>query len=724
MHLKPIGLKRFVVLFISFFAVAHGQTFDLHLPANSIGGTRVVSIGLLAPCGKFDDFVTPCIHIGAKRIRSQFEVRSRWPDGSFRWLRLIFPVRLSPGAARRIGVSAVGIKGSPQFPNSPLKILPQDGGFHCSNGLISFDITLDPSCVLKNMKHVRKAHHSIDAITIGHGIDEAKIVLQEAGPYRVLFEIRGQLRSDPKSPAIEFTRRVSLAVDQAEIEVESWFKPNLSDLPRGGLDLRFRLSQPATRFRTHQRAERISSRSFPLRLLATKDGHEVLSHARDSFDSYFQQFCLLGGFGSVAIRLHALQELRPSVLELTTEKEGLISLVSSQYRWHQGVQPGRRLNIALWPNHKKRRLISFHHPQVQPRKRADLPFPDFASLPSVIKLKDVTKPLIEILDLELDSTRASERGYFWLGEENYGDWRWNRTDAGNLEYDSAAGLRAAASFLEDPTLLARARAAIRHLYQRDLASFGLPLMHGAYHRQGGFESGHMWLAGAMNESILSGDPFLADSLTDLVEKWRGLAPRLLRRKLNTRSVAWSLQFASVACRLGAENECHKILEGLFAKIVEAPGASVPLFDSIPKADDLYQVAPWVAVGILGEALMASPNVPKRNAAVARFCDSAELILKASWKGPKQGLAKTLTMNVVEDSPVFVGGRATGEEALFFALGLVRAVQLSGGGNRALLKQAKAICIWALDHLTIHKGMFSGMRLSQLLWVYPRLFGSN
>ncbi|MFT7619880.1 MAG: hypothetical protein ACI97A_003537 [Planctomycetota bacterium] len=722
MHPIAPRLKSIIALFLWFLPTASGQSFEFQLPKSAPRGSRIVSMGFLAPRGKYHDDSTPCVQIGAKKLRGQVQVRSRWPDGSYRWLRLTFPIKMSPGISALVRVVPKSKKHAPALPKSPFSIVPKDGGFSCANSKVSFDLTADPGCVISAFRLKGRRRSILEPMIIGEGVDDASIILEEAGPYRVVFLICGQIREKGSECLIAINRRISLGRAQSEIEVETWFESSGEVIPSGGLALQFRLTDPATKFRTSVRSERLGLSDLPLKLLATTDGHVGFGHQQETFEPFAQQLQLYGKFGGVAFRVADFAEKLPSCLELTTRTTGLINLVSSSYHWYRGVKPGRRYVVGLAANQRRRRLLSFHRPTIKARgslgrrdlsKRPDYPLAKHSAIADQIR---------ELIRCELEPAQARRRGFSWNGEENYGDWRWNKTDAGNLEYDTASGLRAAAAYLNDPTLLDCARAAIRHLFQRDLSETGLPLIHGAYHRHGGIEAGHMWLAGATQESVLGGDPFLAESLEGMIEDWLRVAPRLLRRKLNSRSVAWSLIFAADVFYLGNEEQSRPLINGLFEKINHAPGLTIPLFDAIPKSEGLYQVAPWVAVGILGEAIWHAPPLAKKKVSTERFIKSVEAILKAAWRGPELGLAKSLIMTEVGEAPTFIGGKATGEEALFFALGLVRAAQL--GGSQELLKPARAVCLWALDHLAIERGAFSGMRLSQLLWVYPRLFGPN
>ena len=297
-------------------------------------------------------------------------------------------------------------------------------------------------------------------------------------------------------------------------------------------------------------------------------------------------------------------------------------------------------------------------------------------------------------------------------------------DAGNLEWDTIWGLRVAARYLERPELLAQSAAAARHFFHRDLdlAGTGLPFKHGPWHRHGGLELGHFWWGGLLAELSAAPEPGLWPRMMRLVEDWLQVTKGRILRRANCRSVAWSLLAAAQLQTLMPSSETEIVLDLLLKIVRDAPGIEVPLFDSLPKSDGLYKVSPWVNLGILGEALQACPDRPGREAARNRFHRAARFLSERCWNDEGKCFKARFIMHPEAAEALSSGGRMTGEEALFFALGLMRARAQTKSSLAALEAMARQALLWGLANLKIKEKKFRGKELSQLLWLRPRLFG--
>ncbi len=718
MHSFWLRLKMVTILSLMFLAETWGQSFEVWLPHGARAGCHVVSLGFLAKKGRFTDLITPCVAVGSKRLRPQVEIRSQWPDGSGHWLRLTFPMRLSPGASRSIRISALAQSHPPFAAKSPFVITELESGYGVSNGKIKFEIGSDPQDVLANLGRSGGRKPAVVKLTLGSSASEGTLILQESGPYCVVFRQLGSVRNDKSEAPVEVSKRITLVANESEVTIDTWLEPTRNVLPKGGFNFVFTLANPVRKTRSKRRLLRISKIGLPLALDVAADGFQRYFGPATTLPEAPDRLSLITSKESIVFFLEDLLTLRPSLLALDSPQEGRVSLVSQDYRWHSGVRPGRRLVIGLGRGSKTIPLRHTHRPTIRAKTSKLL----FAKKPVALSVSDAEiEALADVIGAEVSLESGKRRGFVWAGEESFGDWRWNRKDAGNLEYDTSWGLRLAANYLGERRLLVASRQAVSHFFRRDIGASGLPLMHGAYHRYGGLEAGHMWLDGVLAETVTGGDPILATHLERLLDDWCRVAPRLSRGRLNTRSLAWSLLFASAVCRAGRKEEGKKVIEGLYRRIIDAPGTAVPLFDTIPESDNLYRVTPWVSVGILGEALAQAPEAPGRRGAVSRFLDAVEVITKLSWRGRKLGLISSFSCLGSGGEALHLNGRASGEEALFFALGLSRAARL--GSRTEWTKTAKEVCTWAILNLKVSLGEFSGMKLSQLLWVYPRLFGS-
>lgn len=112
----------------------------------------------------------------------------------------------------------------------------------------------------------------------------------------------------------------------------------------------------------------------------------------------------------------------------------------------------------------------------------------------------------------------------------------------NLEFDTAYALLRLAIAMGDDELLLRARRAAFHLVDRDLDQrSGLPFAHGAGHRQGVPEPGHVWLQGLCWSGAVFAEPLLLDAAQQIAKALAATPPMGEGRAERARDYAWPLR---------------------------------------------------------------------------------------------------------------------------------------------------------------------------------------
>ncbi len=724
MHSNRSSLKQMLTVSFVFFILSQfvaAQDLKVTLKEGLPGGRYLVRAGFVAPSGVYPPDCFILATGGAKQTHPQVAVLSNWPDGSLRQLRLTFPLKLIPKKSQRVRISFSKKKPETSSSSTPFVVTPFDDGLQIKNSELRFRVSSDPGEILRDLGFSGQKKALIKVVSMGEGRGEARWKVEENGPYVLVLCQRGLVANGPKEPGVKFRRRIFLFAGCLEIAVETYLSPLKHELPKGGFDVCYELNDRITALDEKDRVHRIRKSIFPVRYQVKADGFRRFSDNSKELEPIDDHLRFMTKGGEIDVYLPDMGLLTPSFQSLDTGFAGRLSVVSSQYRWHPGVRPGRIFSLSIAKRRRRKRKPSFLGcARIELLARGSKHSGKIKGAPLRNEL-DLKELFLDVVRAETDRGRLKRRGYIWAGEENLGDWRWSKSDAGNLEYDTIWGMRMAATYLQDPTLLDLSRRAAQHLLQRDLGPDGLPLKHGAHHRYGGWEAGHMWLDGLIAETQATGSPFLWEDSQEVIDSWCRAAPRIARRFLNTRSLAWSMLLAGAIADAENRPVATEALGQLNRRLIDAPGVIVPLFDSVMDKDGLYRVTPWVVVGILGEALSKSPSASGQMGAVARFLRSVDFVYEQGWRGPDLGLAASIVIEASGSEPLYVRGQATGEEALFFALGLCRAAQFSN--DPKYLAWAKEVCLWAHENLVVGQGRFAGLALSQLLWVFPRLFVS-
>ena len=330
------------------------------------------------------------------------------------------------------------------------------------------------------------------------------------------------------------------------------------------------------------------------------------------------------------------------------------------------------------------------------------------------------RPLQSVLDSALEEGAAEETGLLPRGLEDAGDWMWSRDSPGNLEYDTIWGLSHQGSRRRTPRLIQWAQRSARHLINRDLDRMGtqLPLAHGRFHRMGRVELGHVWLEGLLELADRSADPFLRDSLKQMTGAFSDYVTAQNRRRLSSRSIGWGLLSTAALYDAGNTEELRSSARHLLTALSES-AVDEWFVLSRRRKDEAGLVSTWVASGIVGEGIHRAVKAGLANRIwSSRHARFVERLADVAWDRRRRQLHSTIILGVDGiDSPE-VSGLCTGEEMLFFALGLLRAG--SASGNDGLLSTARDVIAAAHDQLDLKNKKLCGKEVSQLAWLLPRL----
>lgn len=658
----------------------------------------VVALGAAFEPGRFDDAAREIVvTAGAARRAAQTRVLARHDDGSVALARL--HVALRPTATG----TALGLelreRKEPEV--SPFVVVEAAEGLRVSNGKLRFLLPRDPSLACSDLRLEGAARSALVGLRTGLAQGPAELDVEESGPQRLVLRQRGLVAAAALAAPLRLDRRLQLDRDQARLTIETWLEPATTVMPELQLDHQLELGFAPRRLILSNEALDLATLEAGLhydRFGRSTEPEVAVAIAEDGL--------LLQGDGlGLRIEVEDLQERGPGSIQLVDRQLGL-PLVSSSYRWRVGRAASRRLVIGLARGGRSRPAVA---PRLVVRR------PDEGPPAAGVAGAEILRRLRQVAGRALEAEARREQGFDWRGELNWGDWRWSKMDAGNLEYDAILGLRLAARGLDRPALLLRSRAALAHLIRVDREPGGLVFRHGPGHI-GGLEAGHMWLEGALLEALADADPFLLERLGQTVTAWRGMVKRMRPERELCRSLAWSIVSATALHReLGLDLRSE--LEPLYRAIGAAPGGAVPLFDRLPTEpgeETRYLVSPWVTIGLLGEALALAPEAPGLVGARARWRGAVRALAGQVWNEAEDWPQARIILDA-EGGDRGRGGRMEGEEALFLALGLAR-LEDPDGAERDLAERALR---WGAANLALEHKSLVGIELAQLLWLLFR-----
>lgn len=663
----------------------------IHECAGAARRGQVVSVGVLAARGVVRDGGRWSVEAGSSRKQAQGRTLVRWPDGSVRLARVVFPV--SVGAGRRRTVKIFHRAGQDDRVLEPLAWRDEDR-VRARTDRLELLIPPEIETVFAGLADRRRGLIRFSRAATGTGGGPGRIDIEEEGPWRAVVRQSGAVASVEGGAEVVLDRRVTVAAGADWVDVETRVGCSSRRGTDVSVDLVLETSSPV------RAIDGLRPPGLPWAIGVDRRGRAASPAVSDG------RFVLSVAGSRLGVAVEGVTRLVPWRLELRRPRRLAVGLVSDEYHWWNGVRPSRLIRVGVGKRAPPppRSLVVERHEDGGVAAAPRHPAGD---------------RIQGILERELDRNPSFVD---WLGEENSGDWRWSRSDAGNHEYDTIFGLRRAGLGLGRPDLIAAAHRALRHLVRRDLdlAGTGLPLRHGPHHRLGGVELGHVWLEGPLAAAIDETDGFVWEDLMSVIEGWRDRVDGADVSKMLTRSLGWGLLAAAVVAGFtGAPADLSR-LDSLREVLTSAPGGDFFLLERVKDEEHLRRVSTWVSAGIVGEAVWRANLVRRHAAARSRFIACCRRLAREGWDRREGRLHKTLVVDERDGSVVDRAGIASGEEMLFFALGLLRARAL--GGEVELESVAEEVLRLAPDRLRLERKTFRGMEISQLLWLHPRLFG--
>ena len=711
------------VLLLVAMTEAQGPRVDLWWPKDVREKTRIVTAGLFFPRGTFVPGRHAVVLAGRGGGPCQSTALVMHPDGSVARAAVSFPCSPRPGHRQRLRFRVVSAP-EKALGGRGLDAKEKDGSLRVLADEYRFAVDVEEGLPCGRFEGRSGSPPFRLTMTLegkGSAIPP-RVSFEETGPLRAVILCRGRFRPAGAALDIDYVQRWSLTASLAEVTVETWFPAAARIDPGVPLLFRIRSASPLRGLAFGGARARVSPFRLPLRLEA--DSRLGLA-LRPDFEGAPRREDLVPAMawrtraGSFCLAQREFLRMTPSSFRVDDDGTIHAVLVASNYHWYSGVRPGRALRIR--GSRPRRALVAC--PWADP---VILPVPDAEPLLGSLRLvskkkppKWLLRPLARTLKPLLTPDALVTAGVIWPGEENLGDWRWSRKDAGNLEYDTALGFLAWGARDRDPRLVAWAVTASRHLVQRDLDRWpwGLPLRHGSYHRSGVVEFGHLWFEGLLAVAGTTADPFLLDEAKDLLEAFEKRCGKKVPRRTLMRCLGWGLLAATALHGWSGDEKALDRLEAYRRGFVEALGAASPLVEPMKNEPGLYRVSPWVAEGILVPALLRADELVPGPGVADRVRRMTDELIGEAWEEKTGRLYGRLVMDE-KGRLVKKDGTSPGEEMLLFAAGLLAAEQLTGSTDYR--RVARRVASQAWTRLRLVGKTYRGMEISQLLWWAARL----
>jgi len=703
---------------------AQSPRVDLWWPKDVRDSSRVVTVGLYFPAGMF----IPGQHVVAVAGRGggpcQATPLVMHPDGSVARAAVSLSCRPRPGRRQELRFRVVPATGKTLVRGGLDAEEVEDGGLVVDADSYRFEMRVEDG--LPRGRLEGRTGQPPFRLTMGLEGEGAatppRTSFEERGPLRVVILCRGRFRPTGTSLDIDYVQRWSLTSSAAEVTVETWFPAAGRIDPGVPLLFRMRAGSRLRGLAFGGARARVSPFRLPLRLEVDARLGLVL---RPDFKGAPRREDLLPGIAwrtrAGSFRLAQREFLRMTPSSFRIDDDGTIHaiLVASNYHWYAGVRPGRALRISGSSSRRAPAARPWTDPVILPVPAAEPLLRTIRIVRGKKAIRWLLPPLAKTLKPLLTEDALATEGVVWPGEENLGDWRWSRKDAGNLEYDTALGFLAWGVRRKEPRLAAWAVTAARHLAQRDLDRWrwGLPLRHGPYHRSGIVEFGHLWFEGLLAVAGTTADPFLLEEAQGLLEAYRKRSGERVPRRTLMRCLGWGLLAATALHAWSKDEATLRRLEAYRRGFLEAPGADLPLVEPMKGEPGLYRVSPWVAEGILVPALLRAERLVPGSGAADRVRRMSDVLLEEAWEDKTGRLYGRL---VIDEKGRIVkkDGTSPGEEMLLFAAGLLAAESLTGSEGYGTAARRVASQAWT--RLRLAKKTYRGMEISQLLWWASRL----
>ena len=684
-------------------AMPDGAAFD---------GLARVGVGF--PRGSWSGERPVLVRAGARTTEAQHEVLSRHGDGTVRFAALIFPAKITARAL--LGCEAVpapvGDERLSAQRDESLRVAEVDGGFEVETGAVRFFVPADAAVVLRDLA-VANGRVLVARATAGTPSGEGKVRLEASGPFEVRILQEGRVGDDSGGAGFHAVRRIIARRGEAGLDIETWFESGAST---SGTPISLVLELGGRVRAVRSGTGRFTPGAAPRELSFGLDERGAPTSALLGWTGVGQPgdaAVVASSGGDIGLVCRDALHLRPTATAVLGDRTLSLALVSGTYHHWQGTRAGRAVRLTIGERLKGPPSIS--RPIVLQRP---LDLPDWPSAAGACDgaTQAVRGTVDTLIARALEPANTTANGIDWRGEENAGDWRWSKDDAGNLEFDTTYGRFARGITLAAPPEIAAAERSARHWAQRDIdwARGGLPIRHGAFHRTGGIEAGHIWLDGPLWASLASADPFLVEAAERVAANVTAFAQGSPQRHWNTRSVGWMLHALCAAHAFRPSVETLDALRKTLDTVAEAPGGRLTVFERFDEETDTACIPTWVLAGILADGAVRAAKIVGGHPAVGRARAAVEALVDEAWD-PKErrladGVVVTRSGEVVRTS----SGACTGEQMLFFHSGVL-AVGAPPPSSSALFLDLAA------KSLHIRQKRLVGMELSQLLWLHPRLF---
>lgn len=676
-----------------------------------------VRCGILLDPGKWSGESRLVARGRGKSLLVQSRVLGRHEDGSARRCELIWPVEIPAGSCVSYEISAVSDAVRDDLADT---VEIDDEGDRVAVRTKSLDVILVADPARPIAAFGPRGQKSVIACAGGSPLPRGRLVIEERGPYVVRVLIEGEL---PLAENVLVGARVRATLDlvgdfvtiETRIANDSWYGKS------SGITSIFQTSSPIKSRRWTTAAIGGDAVGRPSAVIVDADAHVAFSGIAGAA-SHGANFAagvlrLKTEDATIDFSVRDFEMTGPAVIESDGVQAISATLLSPEYFLSSGVAPERAMRLALV---ERSRESSPPRPFSQPiglQKDRAVAWDDAA-----VTAPETARRLVEFLRAEVFTSDLAS-GFHWPGAENWGDWRWSRSDAGNLEFDTTEGLFYFGRQLRRGPTLDRAVAAARHLLSRDVdhGRSGLVLRHGAYHRKGGIEAGHMWIDGLIEVAFATCDPFLLEGTRTLAEKFGAYLGRTDIDGWNTRSVAWSLLFSAAAHREFGEVVPEEAIEKLLRRAGDSHQGPWLVVERPDLETGVAAVSTWVTAGILGAGLFAHRTRADVVDLRRRYVATVEMLVREAYDDRAKELADTVEIDRV-GGIARKSGVTTGEQALFFATAArwMRPEAPCTASGRRLDEIARM----AAKKLQGPEKVFRGMEISQILWAAPRLFGRD
>jgi len=513
----------------------------------------------------------------------------------------------------------------------------------------------------------------------------------DAGRAHAVVHLSGRLIGDAESLGPEYSLRLGFLAGSGQIECRLRLRGGefegtctglefLIDPPwsRGGAAVAIKAGGSKTE-RALGRAQSIKVRSTPGRVdLSLGDVSEKVSTANGL------EMILKGCRPDLLISLPEFARLHPWSVSATEGGPLEISLLNEHCFWEPFFSFERSFVIALLPAGRRACL----GPVLSERaplglacdvKRRSLIFSPVVRPRGCESLSDLFFEVARLLQKRLRQEWAH-----WDGFMDYGDYRKSYGIWANQEYDPAFGLIKKFLWTNDRADLEMARVALDHWLFFDRAGpgdpdapVGVPWVHGADHRSGRTEPGHMWLDGILAYSLLTGEKEYGEGALQIGGALASALPRLKNTK-EERNLAWSLIGLSALTEAGFDRfEEAMDQAALWLRSRQTKSGLMAFRETQVAEEKCYTTNSWVTAGITVDALYRHFVVTGDRRSADCAVGAMRALLRIGRDTSKGHIFQTIVTEQSQGELRQRKGPISAGKAALFSLGAARAFEITG-----------------------------------------------